>query len=98
MKEKEIFQTCVRLKTLKPLLQALRFNVIKFRPLPRTLATFFAMESRDGVIFFEHDIYFYTRIDGRCLDNMIFINDDKNMKMKVENELRRINDALRGIE
>lgn len=97
MKEQEIIQHCIRLGTLKPLYQALRFNAIKFKPLSRTIATFFAMRSVGKTIFFEHDIYFYTKINGEDLDKMIFVNDDKNMKIKVENELRRINDSLRGI-
>ncbi|EBS2632502.1 hypothetical protein B7N40_24160 [Salmonella enterica subsp. enterica serovar Bovismorbificans] len=98
MTDKEIIQVCIRLKTLKPLLQALRFNAIKFEKLPRTPATYFAMKSVGGAIFFEHDIYFYTKLIGKFLDDMVFANDPGDtMKTKVENELRRINDGLRGM-
>lgn len=99
MTDKEIIQVCIRLKTLKPLLQALRFNAIKFEKLPCVPETYFAMKSVGGAIFFEHDIYFYTKLEGRDLDRMIFANDKPHMqmKLKVQNELRRINDSLRGM-
>lgn len=97
MKEQEIIQTCVRLKTLRPLLQALRFGAIKFCKVPRSEMTWFAMKSKDGVIFFEDDIYFYTTVKGINFDSDVFVNDEKGMKVRIEQELQRINDGLRSI-
>lgn len=98
MKEQEIIQVCRRLKTLKPLLQALRFGAIKFRPVPRTAIHFFAMCSMEGKIFFEHDIWFYTTVEGVNFYSDVFSNDEgENMKTLIEQELQRINDGLRGM-
>lgn len=97
MKEKEIIQVCVRLKTLRPLLQALRFGVIKFNTVPRSAANWFAMNSKEGSIFFEHDIYFFTTVEGINFHSDVFANDVKGVKRRIEQELSRINDGLRGI-
>lgn len=97
MTEQEIFQVCLKLKTLRPLIQAVRFGAIKFRPLPRTAQFYFGMESTGGLIRFEHDIYFYTFINGNSLDKMIFVNDPKDSKTSLQQELSAINDNLRGI-
>lgn len=96
MTEKEIIQTCRRLKTLKPLLQALRFGAIKFIPVPRSAANFFAMQSKEGQIFFEHDIYYFTTVEGIKFYSDVFEKDEKGLKTLVEQELQRINDGLRG--
>lgn len=98
MKEQEIIQVCKRLKTLKPLLQALRFGAIKFHPLPRTPVTFFAMSSVQGVITFEHDIYYYTTVEGIQFETDVFVNDTPDVKTRILHELQRINDGLRGIK
>ena len=98
MKEKEIIQTCIRLKTLKPLLQALRFGAIKFSTVPRSATNWFAMVSKDSGIFFEHDIYFYTSVEGINFYSDVFANDEKGMKTRIEQEMQRINDGLRDIK
>lgn len=97
MKEQQILELCRRHKTLKPLLQAIRYGVIKFYPLPRTPTTYFAMSSNEGTIIFENDIYFYTRINNSYLDKYVFTKDRPGIRSEIEQELSRINDKLRGI-
>lgn len=97
MTEKEIIRLCRTKGTLRPLHQAIRFGAVKFKPLPRSNSHFFAMKSLGGLIVFEHDFYFYTKIDGIFLDRMVFLNDKPGFKGQFERTLSEINDGLRGI-
>lgn len=98
MTEKEIIQLCKDQGTLSPLIEAVRLGEIKFHPIPRSIKFFFGMRSKEGLIEFEHDIYFYTTLEGVNLYTMIFENDAKGTKARLERTLRAINDGLRGIK
>lgn len=81
-----------------PLIQAVRFGAIKFKKLDPTPQYSFGMESMDGLIKFEDDIYFYCNIDNRNLDRMIFLKDEGEAnKTRLYQALAAINRGLRGI-
>lgn len=97
MTEQEIYQLCRKSKSIKPLLQAVRFGAIKFVKHFDPPAFTFGMRSKGGLITFEDDRYFFTKLNGEDLDRLLFANDPKGTKDRLVQELNEINFKIRGI-